>query len=251
MIVKNIQLLAFIITAMATVVLCNLFPNAATTPESGIVLWLPDEIIGCHSEVRELSDEEKRILPPDTTKLSKSYIETSLPENIGRYRSLSVTLILAGADKRSLHKPEICLAAQGWTITKSEPVKLKTTGGELEVMHLSLSRQVQSDREKPVFQRAHYVYWWVARHESTAFSNKRLLISAYNNIFKNLNDRWGYPSIMVLADERYGDEGNEESIQRAYAFIKEYAPSFQKSLGAIDREDAKEPIRLGNPKDWK
>jgi hypothetical protein len=250
MIVKNIQLLVFVVMAMATVVLCNLFPNSATTPESGLVLWLPDRIEGCRSEERELSDEEKKILPPDTTKLSKSYIETYLPDNIARYRALSATLILAGADKRSLHKPEICLVSQGWTITKSVPVNLETRGGELEVMHLHLRRQVQAESEEPVFQRAHYIYWWVARHESTAFSNKRLLISAYNNIFKNLNDRWGYPSIMVMSDERYGDIGHKESIQRAYSFIKEYAPTFQKSLGAVDREDAKEPIELGNPEDW-
>lgn len=247
---KNIQLVLFMVTAMVTVGLCHIFPNAATTPESGLVLWLPDEILGSYSEERELSDEEKKILPPDTTKLSKSYIEKYLPDDTARYRALSATLILAGADKRSLHKPEICLVAQGWTITKSEPVKLETKGGELEVMHLHLKRQMQSESEKPVFQRAHYVYWWVARNESTAFSNKRLLISAYNNIFKNLNDRWGYPSIMVMTDERYGDQGNEESIQRAYDFINEHAPSFQKSLGAVDRPDAKEPIKLGNPEDW-
>lgn len=248
---KNIQLTVFMLMALATIALCYLFPNAATTPESGLVLWLPDEIEGCVSEERELSDAEKKILPPDTTKLSKSYLETSLPDDVARYRALSATLILAGADKRSLHKPEICLVGQGWTITKSVPVMLETKGGELEVMHLHLTRQVESETEEPVFQRAHYVYWWVARDKSTPHSNKRLLISAYNNIFKNLNDRWGYPSVMVMTDERYGEAGHEESIQRAYTFIKEHAPSFQKSLGAVDRPDAKQPIKLGNPEDWK
>lgn len=250
MIIKNIQLVVFICMATVTVVLCKVFPNAATSPESGLVMWLPDEIPGCRSVERELSREEKEILPPDTTKLSKSYIEKYLPDNVARYRALSATLILAGADKRSLHKPEICLPAQGWTITRREPVKLMTTGGELEVMHLYLRRQVQSDNGEVAFQRAHYVYWWVARHESTAFSNKRLIISTYNNIFKNLNDRWGYPSVMVMTDERYGEEGHEEAIQRAYAFIKEYAPTFQKSLGAVDREDAKDPVDLGDSEDW-
>jgi hypothetical protein len=247
---KHIQQILFIVMAMVTIGLCQLFPNAATTPESGLVLWLPNDIEGHTSEERELSDAEKKILPPDTTKVSRSYLEKSLPDDISRYRALSATLILAGADKRSLHKPEICLVGQGWTIAKSEPVKLETVGGELEVMHLHLTRQIQAGGEEPAFQRAHYVYWWVARDKSTPFSNKRLLISAYNNIFKNLNDRWGYPSVMVLADERYGEAGNKESIERAYAFIKQHAPSFQKSLGAVDRPDAKKPVQLGNPEDW-
>lgn len=247
---KNIQLIVFMVMALVTVGLCHFFPNAATSPESGLVLWLPDEIEGCWSEERELSDAEKKILPPDTTKVSRSYMEKSLPDDIARYRALSATLILAGADKRSLHKPEICLVGQGWTITKSEPVKLETKGGKLEVMHLHLARQIQRESDEPVSQRAHYVYWWVARDKSTPHSNKRLLISAYNNIFKNINDRWGYPSVMVMTDERYGEAGHKESIERAYSFIKEHAPSFQKSLGAVDRPDAKEPVQLGNPDDW-
>ncbi len=248
---KNIQLVIYLLLVISTVVLCSVFPNAATNPESGLVLWLPEEIEGCTSEERELSDAEKDILPPDTTKVSRTYLENSQTEDLARYRSLSATLILAGADKRSLHKPEICLNSQGWTLVKSEPVMLETKGGNLEVMHLHLKRQVKSETDEPKFQRAHYVYWWVARHESTPYSNKRLLISSYNNVFKNVNDRWGYPSIMIMADERYGDAGNEESIERAYAFIKEYAPSFQKSLGALDRPDAKKPVELGNPDDWK
>ncbi len=251
LLIKHIQVIIFLILVSVAITLCNLFPNAATNPESGLVLWLPEKISGGYSELREMSDVEEKILPTDTTKLSRLYLEFDLPENLARYRAISATLILAGADKRSLHKPEICLISQGWSIVSAKPVKLQTTGGELEVMHLRLSREMGLDNGEGRQQRAHYIYWWVARYESTAFSNKRLLISSYNNIFNNLNDRWGYPSIMVLTDERYGDEGDTEAISRAYLFIKKYAPSFQKSLGAIDRSDALVPIDLGNLAEWK
>ena len=54
-------------------------------------------------------------------------------------------------------------------------------------------------------------------------------------MFRNINDRWGYPSVMVLADLRLpADEGMEEAAQRAFDFIEEYAPKFQKSLGAVE-----------------
>ena len=52
-------------------------------------------------------------------------------------------------------------------------------------------------------------------------------------MFRNLNDRWGYPSIMVPVDPRLGsEEGVAEARKRAFDFISEFAPQFQKSLGA-------------------
>ena len=52
---------------------------------------------------------------------------------------------------------------------------------------------------------------------------------------KGRKERWAYPSVMVWVDNRT-EEG--EAQERAYNFIRKYAPDFQKSLGAQDREDA-------------
>ena len=98
-------------------------------------------------------------------------------------------------------------------------------------MDLHLTRQIEAEDGRTHKIRAHYVYWWVGRDVSTPHSWQRLLLSAANNIFKNVNDRWAYPSVMVtvIGD---GPEADAAARERAFEFIRKVAPTFQKSLGA-------------------
>ena len=98
---------------------------------------------------------------------------------------------------------------------------------------LHLSKKVTPQDSEAYTLKAHYIYWWVGKNISTPHSLKRILLSALNNIFKNTNDRWAYPSVMVysLANDKNAEN---EARQRGLDFIKEYAPTFQKSLGAIE-----------------
>ena len=60
-------------------------------------------------------------------------------------------------------------------------------------------------------------------------------------MFRNVNDRWGYPSVQVMVDPVYSrEEGREEARERALEFIRDYAPGFQKSLGATPDDGAGE-----------
>ena len=51
------------------------------------------------------------------------------------------------------------------------------------------------------------------------------MLSSLDNVFKNVNNRWGYPSVMVLIDE-YEEGGRDAARQRAFRFIEEYAHIF-------------------------
>jgi hypothetical protein len=96
-------------------------------------------------------------------------------------------------------------------------------------------------------QRARYAYWCIGRDVSTPYSNQRLLISAKNNIFRNVNDRWASASVFVLVDERMGEDGVAEADERVFGFIRQYAPDFQITLGAKDRPDARPQGTVGMP----
>lgn len=226
--------LFFLILAGVTLTLCHVFPNAATNPESGVLMRLPDNIPGYTGELIPMSELEKEWLPADTTSIKRKYDSISATSDIQQFnKSISTTLILSGADaQRSLHRPEVCLTnGQGWTIDKREVVKLETTGGPLEVMDLLVSRQHHTEEGEILDIKAHYIYWWIGKEDSTPYYMKRVLLSSLNNIFKNINDRWAYPSVMVYSIN--GDsEQREASRQRALDYIKKYAPTFQKSLGA-------------------
>ncbi|MGE9268490.1 MAG: exosortase-associated EpsI family protein [Verrucomicrobiales bacterium] len=245
----KIRTIIFVLMAGVTVGLCQLFPNAATNPEAGLVMWLPSDYRGLVGTREEMSPQEIQWLPEDTTQLKMVYRDPLGPDEglESLYRSISATLILAGADPRSLHRPEVCMPAQGWQIVKREVVPVETEGGPLEVMDLHLLRYWQKengdfyldDEGNKIKQRAHYVYWLVGRDGSTPHYWQMKLQGFMNNAFKNINDRWGYPSVMIWVDERLGDERGEEVARERYVeFIREVAPHYQKSLGAVDREDA-------------
>lgn len=212
-----------------TVVLCRLFPNAQTAPGAGVYLWLPPFYDNYRSEVITMSEEEKFWLPADTSQLKRSYIQSSG----NRYDDFSATLIVAGSDRRSLHRPEVCMVGQGWTIENSEVVSLQISSpkkAELEVMDLWLKKDIQDGEGNKTVLRAHYVYWWVGQTVSTPHSSRRILYSALNNVFKNQNDRWAYPSVMCYVDPRRED-GRSFARKIAFDFIREAAPQFQKSFG--------------------
>lgn len=226
--------LVVLILGGVTIALCSLFPNAALNPESGVILRLPESIPGYISEEVEMSEQEKYWLPDDTLNIKQSYSFSNAANELEAFdQNFSASIILSGADKRSLHRPEVCMTGQGWSINTAETkvVKLETEGGPLEVMDLCLSRTAEGGNGESVVIKAHYVYWWVGRDVSTPHSYKRILLSAINNVFKNTNDRWAYPSVMVksIGNDKEKDEAARE---RAFDYIRKYAPTFQKSLGA-------------------
>lgn len=241
----------FVAMAVLTVVACKLFSDSKTNPVAGVVVWLPDELFSYDVETGVMGEEEKHWLPLDTTFLKRVYTEDWLPRQEANFRALSATLIVAGSDSRSLHRPQVCLTAQHWTIEKREVVKLETSGGPLEVMDFHLVRTVRNadgsarldEGGDPLFLRAHYVYWWIGPDASTPSDEERVWFEVWNSILKGRKERWAYPSVMVYVDER---KGPEEARKRAFDFIEKYAPSFQKSLGAEWQEGARPLKNVGS-----
>ena len=239
--IRLISFLAIFGIAMAA---CFAFSNPETNPVAGVVAWLPEESWDYEVVSQEMSKLEKDWLPADTTYIRRQYYEKFRQPDEARLRALSATLIVAGSDSRSLHRPEVCLTGQHWTITRRELVSLKTKGGPLQVMDFHLQRkvtdpktnlEVRNEDGSPLIHEAHYVYWWVGPDASTASDKERVWLELKNSITKGRKERWAYPSVQVNVDNRYG---RGEAQERAYKFIREYAPDFQRSLGATDRPDA-------------
>ena len=120
-----------------TVWLCQTFPNAVDDPQTGLIMRLPDEIPEHVGYKREVSEEEKHWLPSDTEMLKRTYY----PQNVNTKeeainQSIAVTLIQSGSDQRSLHRPEVFLDGQGWTIVDQPVVKLEVNGKVLKVKDL-------------------------------------------------------------------------------------------------------------------
>lgn len=228
--------------AVVTVGLCNLFPNAAENSEAGMVLKLPgrDGVAGYVGYSLPPSEEEKKWLPKDTGLLKMQYLPEEMdPRNRDALEhGISASLILSGNDRRSLHRPQVCLRAQGWHIAKREVVTVKVAGQDLEVMDFTLRRKINNEDGTVTNVRAQYVYWWIGAKTTTPSDFKRILITVLDNMFKNINNRWGYPSVLVYADVEGKITAEEiatadaEAREKALGFVQNHAPLFQKSLGA-------------------
>ncbi len=240
-----------LVLAGITVGLCNAFPNAAANSEAGMVMRLPGQfgVPGFVGIKLPATPEEKKWLPEDTGLLKMLYVPqtvTTVEEAFTHPESLTATLILSGNDRRSLHRPKVCLDAQGWDIWKKVPVTLEIGGQKLEVMDYWLRRKEPQQDGSIRERRAHYVYWWVGTDTSTSSDFNRILITVLDNMFRNVNNRWGYPSVMVNVDMGAAstpaelDELEEKARQRAFDFVRDYAPLFQKSLGAEASAEADE-----------
>lgn len=126
----------------------------------------------------------------------------------------------------------MCLDGQGWDIWKREVVTIDIDGTPLDVMDFHLRKKQPREDGTLKEYRAHYFYWWVGKNSSTPHDVQRILISVLDNMFRNTNNRWGYPSVLVNVDVERGEAGEQEARARAIDFIRRYAPVFLKSFGA-------------------
>ena len=144
---------------------------------------------------------------------------------------LQATVVLMGADRTSIHKPEYCLTGQGFQTTKTERDTIDIQQPHpypLSVVKMTVHREAVTPDGKRVPQSALYVYWFVADQQLTADHNERMLWSARDQIIRGTLQRWAYVSCFSLCQP-----GQEEAT---YSRIKEWiaasVPQFQITTGA-------------------
>lgn len=177
-------------------------------------------------------------LPADTTYGQRRYKAADGFE-------IAASVILMGADRTSIHKPQYCLAGSGWHIVKEEPDTITISQPhtyQLPVTKLTVVRNAQLASGQTVQVRGCYVYWFVADKQLTATHNQRMWWMARDLIRTGVLQRWAYLS--CLAVSRPGEE--EKGYQRVKAFIAEAVPQFQLTHGAADRLKAELQTERGS-----
>jgi EpsI family protein len=195
-----------------------------TASQAGVIMELPYRYENFWGMDEAASEAEKRILPEDTKVLRKSYDATS-------GESIQLSIVLSGGEKRSIHQPETCLPAQGWTIQRREIIKVPLpNGAELPVMKLELSREVQVAEGKRQTFRSYYLYWFVGKDKTTPSHWDRVFYTSWDRIFHRLNHQWAYVSVssLVSADYKPGGLNAEQTLEMMKKFISGTAPSFHK-----------------------
>jgi EpsI family protein len=168
------------------------------------------------------------LLPVDTEGVRRTYTN----QDGGQ---VYCSVVLAGRDVTSIHRPELCLPGQGWKIeseqTESVPVAT-APGGALQVMRMNTTHVLESSpggsgqRPKHVF-----AYWFVGKERTTARHWQRILWTSQDRVFHNRNHRWAYillhASVAPDASGKGETQSPEETMQLLARFVRDIYPELQ------------------------
>lgn len=180
---------------------------------------LPERVLDFASEKLEQEKVVLDFLPKDTSYAQRRY---TAPDGF----RVTANIILMGADRSSIHRPEYCLPGQGWRIDEKKRVGISvvdTSSYELPVMKWVVSNSAQSDDGHKVEVRGVYLFWYAADNELTS-DNLQLQRSIMKKlIFTGVLQRWAYISYFSVCYP--GQE--EATLHRMTDLIAASAPEFQ------------------------
>lgn len=212
--------LVIVLLAAVTVIACLWGTPPATKSEPGVVMELPGSLIGLWGSDQPVSESEKVILPADTEFAKKIYSD-------GMGNDIHCQIVLAGAEKRSIHRPEVCLPAQGWTIKSGEVVPVKLADGRtLEVMKLTVVRPVTLNNGTQRDLTSVFCYWFIGKHATTPHHFVRVLKTNLDMLLHNTNHRWAYVIVNAPVLEGFvsGGKDLQQTTARVEAAIAELGP---------------------------
>lgn len=186
---------------------------------ANIAVGVPKELPGYKSFPAPVTSIELNMLPPDTVYGRRFY-----KADDGWETFLSV--VLMGADRTSIHKPQYCLIGQGWQLEGAEPIEIPIWEPEfrkIKAMKLSCSRTERTSDGRPVQVRGLFVYWFVADGQSTPFHGERMWLLARDLVTSGVLQRWAY--IASLGRCLPGQE--EALLKRMKGFIAQAYPKFE------------------------
>ncbi len=177
-------------------------PGVKTRPLAGaksplnLEVLLPDKVPGWTAEAVPQAQIVLDDLPKDTSFGLRRY---SQPDGFWSM----VNVVLMGTDRTSIHKPEICMNAQGWqndaAATREEIVPIpKPIAYELPVMRMVGTMNTVDKEGQPVAVRGIYVYWFIDADRFTARHSARMWWMARDVVLTGVLDRWAYVSFFSV-----------------------------------------------------
>ena len=168
-------------------------PGIKTTaiPESVVVqIDLPARVLDFTSTNVPESEVELAYFPKDTSYAARLY---QAADGLG----IRNTIILMGADRTSIHRPDYCLPGQGWNIDSKATVKVSLAGQppyDLPVAKWVVSNSFQTSDGRKQKVGGVYVFWFVADNEQTVDNVQRLWWLMRDLLCTGRLQRWAYIS---------------------------------------------------------
>jgi EpsI family protein len=178
--------------------------------------FLGNAWIGRRAEVTAV---EREILPPDTGYSRKLYVSLDDPGH-----SVFLSVVLSGRDRSSIHRPELCLVGQGWTIEGAATHRFRDpgrAGGDFPATVLRVRREVPDPAGRHEASPEIVVYWFVGHDRIVAAYGQRMWFDALARLGGRA-DRWAY--VLAQTDAR---DGETAALARIQSVLDGTLPAFQ------------------------
>ena len=183
-------------------------PKVANSTPQGIELSLPTYVGSWFGEDQKVTDLELQMLAKDTAFARKLYTN-------GLGDQIYASIVLSGQDlDNSIHRPERCLPAQGWSVADSRVVAIPLSRGpasELKATRLHNMRKVPTKQggTMPIYNLNYY--WFVGWKDITPSHFERTYIDIKDRILYGYNQRWAYITVAATISEGLQPFGRSEA----------------------------------------
>lgn len=189
-------------------------------------IYLPAHVLNYHSQPGNISRVTVITLPKDTSFGHRMYAQSN-------GLAIDCQVVLMGADRSSIHRPQYCLKGSGFETTSTEPTTIRITrpsAYDLPIMKLKLRKQVLDEHQVPHTEAGVFVYWFVADGELTADHKQRMWWMARDMLKTGVLQRWAY--VICFAPCLPGDE--DATFGHLKEFIAAAVPEFHLTAGSAD-----------------
>jgi len=163
---------------------------------------------------------EREILPPDTGYARRNYVALHQPGH-----QVFLSIVLSGRDRTSIHRPELCVTGQGWTITSRFDHDFGISGKNNTTLPTTVLRVEQVDARTGRVFPALLAYWFVNSDRMVATHWERMAYAAWDRLRHGRADRWAY--VLVQTD---AVDGEAAALSRLQEVLAGTVPEFQKPL---------------------
>jgi EpsI family protein len=183
----------------------------------GLPAFIGTDWIGRRTEVTEI---ERQVLPPDTGFSRRNYISISDPSV-----QVFLSIVLSGRDRTSIHRPELCLVGQGWTIRGSFAHQFENPSSvqNFPATVLRVEKTISTTHGSEVVPQL-VAYYFVGGDMVVASNWDRLIRDAWNRVIHGRADRWAY--VLIQTGE---PDGEAEALKRIQTILNGTLPTFQKA----------------------
>jgi len=167
-----------------------------------------------------VSATELSVLPPDTGYSRKHYVWMHDPAC-----QVFVSIVLSGRDRTSIHRPELCLLGQGWTIEGRFGHGFAFPGPGRRIVPatvLRVRREVPGTRGGRTAVPSLMAYWFVGHDRVVASHWSRMWWSAVDRLRRLQSSRWAYVVVQTTALD-----GETAALARLQTVLDQTLPAFE------------------------